>query len=595
VTALPYVIFAFLAAVSWNRWIEPYVDTGRELMVPWRLAQGERLYADVQFHHGPLAPWLGAAIDRVAGRSIPARTALAAALALLTLAALDRIARVLLSPRRAALATSVAVATAFFVRPGGWMFPFSFDCAIAVAALTWAVVLIEHAAARWDGAAGFCLLAATLARVEMGLAGIVLVAVHVLLGRREPLRLLRLAFFPLAAAAAAYAVASFGIPRERLVADGWLRVLDPPPAYRNVYRAYAGLDRLPLRIAELALCACVLALAAALVCLAAAAASRRKGAAARPAASVLVEAATIAILAGAAALSLWPPASLAATLSLLPPLVRAIPPVIAAAAAWRLVLVALRRSPAGPLARVPDAVLWLGGLFATRILLAAGYGGPYGAFFLPLPLILGVSGLFGVADRLARPIGAALPRLTLAALSVFLLARIAATAQFYRGPGWSLVATPAGPVRLPEPVAGATREALADLSRRMPAGGSLAGFPEAGFFAYVLGLRTPFPSEQFFPDHVDAAGEERTIALLRSRPPEMLLYANVLAVGEGQRAFGTDYLRRLDAAAREDSTTVAIYGPGARPDARIGDPDFFVELRRVRARVRSVSRDAAKP
>jgi hypothetical protein len=57
------------------------------------------------------------------------------------------------------------------------------------------------------------------------------------------------------------------------------------------------------------------------------------------------------------------------------------------------------------------------------------------------------------------------------------------------------------------------------------------------------------------------------------------LYANVLAVGEGQRAFGTDYLPRLDAAARAATAPVAIYGPGARPDARIGDPQFFLELR----------------
>jgi hypothetical protein len=194
-------------------------------------------------------------------------------------------------------------------------------------------------------------------------------------------------------------------------------------------------------------------------------------------------------------------------------------------------------------------------------------------------LILCVAGLFELADRLAPSIGPAFPRLTAAAISVFLFARVTGTAIFYRGPGWSAVATPVGSVRLPEPVADATRAALADLSRRVPAGGSLAGFPEAGFFAYALGLRTPFPTEQFFPGHFDAPGEERAIALLRSRPPDVLLYANVLAVGEGQRAFGTDYLQRLDAAAREDFAPVAIYGPGARPGARIGDPDFFVELR----------------
>ena len=51
-----------------------------------------------------------------------------------------------------------------------------------------------------------------------------------------------------------------GLARERLVADGWLRVLDPPEAFRNVYRSYAGLDRIGLRVAELLLAALVLAL-----------------------------------------------------------------------------------------------------------------------------------------------------------------------------------------------------------------------------------------------------------------------------------------------------------------------------------------------
>ncbi len=268
-----------------------------------------------------------------------------------------------------------------------------------------------------------------------------------------------------------------------------------------------------------------------------------------------------------------------------------IPPIVVAAAAWRLALRLLRREPSGPFAAVPDAVLWLSALFAARVLLAAGYGGPYGAFFLPLPLVVCAAGLFAAGDRLARTIGPVLPRLIASALAVFLASRAAAVALAHRGrpgeSGWNEVGTPVGALWLPEPEASTTRAVLDALARLAdPAGRSrrggatLAGFPEAGFFAYALDLRNPFWLEQFFPGRLDAAGEERAIALLRSRPPEILVYANVLAVGEGQRAFGTDYLKRLDAAAREDSTTVAIYGPGARPDARIGDPDFFVELRR---------------
>lgn len=538
-------------------------------MVPWRVAQGERLYRDVHFHHGPLSAWLGAACDRAFGRSLTARSALAGVLALLHIAALGSLARRCAAPWRAALGTSVAVAVAVFLRPGGWMFPFSFDCAIAVAALTGAVAASEKRRSSADGLAGFCLLAALLARVELGLAGVAIVA---LATRREPIRLLRLAFFPVASAAAAYAVLSYGIPVPQLVSDGWLCVLHPPEAFRNVYRAYAGLDRIDLRLAELALVGVVLVLAAALVCLAAAVSSRLSAASA-----TIVEGSAGAVLFGAAAVCVWPPASLAATLSLLPPLVRAIPPVIAVAAGWRLLLGLLRREPRGSLSRVPDAVLWLAGLFAVRVLLAAGYGGPYGSFFLPLPTMLGVVALLALADRAAPAIGYRLPQLTTAALLVFLLSRSLGTAVFYRRPGWGLVRTPAGGLWLPEPVAATTQAALGALSARLPLGGSLTGFPEAGFFDYVLGLRNPFWTEQFFPGHLDAAGEDRAISLLGSRPPDVLLYANVLAVGEGQRAFGTDYLRRLDAAARAVSSAAAIYG--APPGARIGDPAFFVELR----------------
>jgi len=567
---MPYAVFVFLAAASWNRWIEPYVDTGRELMVPWRLAHGERLYRDVHFHHGPLGPYLAALTDGLAGASLPARTALHALVALLHLAALDRLARRMLPPWRAALATSLAVACAVFLRPGGWMFPFSFDTAVAVAALTWALALAARDdGPRADALAGACLLAALLARPELGVAGVAVLAFSARGSRR---RLVSLGVAPIAAAASGYGLLSAGIPRERLIADGWLRVLAPPEAFQNVYRAYAGLDRPGLRAAELALAAILLALVAVLLVAAAFAASRLRGSAARVAPVLAIGA-----LAGAAALCLRPPAALAGPLALLPPLVRVVPPLLVAAAAIRFGAALLGRPARGALAAVPDAVLWMAAVFATRLFLAAGYVGPYDAFFLPLPVVVAAAGLCGAADRFAPAVGAGLPRLAAASLGIFLAFRCLATCAAYRGAGWDAVATPAGSVTLPRPVAGATRDALAWLGRQPPAT-TLAGVPEAGFFNYVLGLRNPFWLEQFFPGHLDRAGEARAIAVLDAHPPDVLLRANVHAVGEGARAFGTDYLADFDAALRARYRSAALFGPDARPGARIGDPEFFVEL-----------------
>ena len=543
-------------------------------MVPWRLAHGERLYRDVQFQHGPLGPYLAASVDGIAGRSLPARTALHALVALLHVAALSRLARRMLSPWRAALTTSTAIATAVFLWPGGWMFPFSFDAALAVAALTWALVLGTHPQPnRGDIWAGACLLAALLSRPELGLAGICILGASAC---RSPRRLVPLGVAPLAAAAAGYALLSAGIPRHRLVADGWLVLVEPPEAFQNVYRAYAGLDRPGLRTTELLLAAVVLALVATLLAAASWIASRLT-ASGRPLAGGAVATLAVGTLALAALIRLRPPASLAEQLALIPPLVRVIPACLAIAAVLRLIAVLRGRAVQGPFSGVPDAVLWMSAVFGARLFLAAGYVGPYGAFFLPLPLVVAAAGFFGLADRAAPALGSALPRLAAAALTVFLAFRLAAAADFYRRLPWSPVATPIGTLRLPAPVADATAEALAGLSR-LPAGASLAGFPEAGFLNYALGLRNPFWLEQFFPGRLDGEGEARAIAVLAHDPPDALVRVNVLAVGEGARAFGQDYLVDLDAAVRARYTTSAIFGPEARPGARIGDPQFFVEI-----------------
>ena len=213
--------------------------------------------------------------------------------------------------------------------------------------------------------------------------------------------------FPLAAGAAAYAALSLGLGRERLVADGWLRFLDPPEAYRNVYRSYAGLDRIGLRVAELLLAALVLALCAALLAVAAFFAAR-VGSRSRTAAALL-EVLAIGTLAAAAITRFHPPESLAETLELFPPLVRVIPPLVVVAAALRLLVRLRRREPRGPLAAVPDTMLWIAALFSLRLLLAAGYVGPYAAFFLPLPLVVALAAVFALADWAAPALGGRCP------------------------------------------------------------------------------------------------------------------------------------------------------------------------------------------
>ncbi len=554
--------------------MEPFVDSGRELMVPRRVAAGERLYAAIHFHHGPLAPWAGAAVELLAGRSLAARTALAVAVAAAGLEALRRLALRWSPGAGGALAVSLAVALAFFLRPGGWFFPFSFDTAMAVAGLTGALAFSSGEGRAREAGTAACLLAALLSRPELGAAGLLATTLD---ARNRPRSLIVSAALPAALAAATYAAVSVGIPQERLVADGWLALLHPPRAFQNVYRSFAGLDEPGLRLAQLALAAVVLLLAGSMLVLGAAAARRARRSS--EAAGAAVEIGCILSLAACAAVFQFPPESLRPTFALFPPLVRVVPATCAGLLLARAMTVLRRKRESGAASPISDGALLLAALFGARLFLAAGYSGPYNAFFLPLPVVIAAIALLRAAQRRAPAIGSSLPRLVTAALGVFLLMRVAGVWRSYRGPGWEDLDTPAGKLVLPLHEARTSRLVLTDLEARLPAGGTLTGFPEAGFFEYALGRENPLPLEQFWPGHLDAAGEERIIGSMRSRPPDALLLINALAVGEGQRAFGKDYSPRLASFVDSEFSPVAIYGPNARSGARIGDPDFFVEIR----------------
>ena len=116
-------------------------------------------------------------------------------------------------------------------------------------------------------------------------------------------------------------------------------------------------------------------------------------------------------------------------------------------------------------------------------------------------------------------------------------------------------------------------------ARRTPARGTIFGFPEVGCLQYVLGRGSPLPEDQFFPGHLDASAEGEAIRSIERRPPDAFVYVNVLTIGHGAAAFGSDYLRDLDAAVRRLSRPVAAFGPGAGPEPSIGDPDFFIPIR----------------
>ena len=65
------VVAGFVMAYwSWRAWPDVLVDFGRELYVPWQLAEGKILYTDIAYLNGPLSPYLNAFWFQIFGVSI---------------------------------------------------------------------------------------------------------------------------------------------------------------------------------------------------------------------------------------------------------------------------------------------------------------------------------------------------------------------------------------------------------------------------------------------------------------------------------------------------------------------------------------------
>jgi hypothetical protein len=61
------LIFAAMLAVSWQRWISPITDSGREMDLPLRLMNGELLYRDVHYLYPPFSPYFNSLLYRIFG------------------------------------------------------------------------------------------------------------------------------------------------------------------------------------------------------------------------------------------------------------------------------------------------------------------------------------------------------------------------------------------------------------------------------------------------------------------------------------------------------------------------------------------------
>ncbi|HLN57534.1 MAG TPA: hypothetical protein VK416_03180, partial [Thermoanaerobaculia bacterium] len=421
----PLVAGGLSAAASWRTWINPFVDSSREMNVPARIVLGERLYRDVVYHYGPTGPWITALAIKLFGEHFAALEICGLLAAALLLSSLFRLTeRAGSSVSACAAVTWVAALCVGAPNGGSFLFPYSYDALFALAGAFWSLASCAAPPSRTRVALGSAGLGLALAaKPEIGAAAALVLLVAGLRARRASEQnrpMFGIVFFSALAAAALYAIAFIGVHWSDLYPEGPLALFSPPEPWRNVYRIMSGLATPgeSLRSAASSLFLDLLIIAAAL------AASRL---ATRPLGPV--ELAWILFVAGATAFFGFGPGRLIE--DRLPPLLSPLPLLCAVAA------LAVLRSPLDSVGHARWLLFGFSAAMSARVL----FGLRYGAITTPYSILafpgLAASAAVLTLDLLANRFPARrMARRFVAAVFVALSAVALARWQRLHASGW---------------------------------------------------------------------------------------------------------------------------------------------------------------
>jgi hypothetical protein len=568
--ALPWLVIAAAfvhgLAVSWRKWGDVSVDTGRELDLPRRLAEGQLLYRDARFYYGPLAPYVNAVLYRIFGVHLDVLVWAGVVSAALMTLGLYRLARFFV-PRwaSAALAVAFLYLCAFAHLYVGAIFnfvlPYTFAATYGIVAAAWSLVfLIEHV--RSGRKASFflsaaCLALSALSKVEVFAPAAAAHAVFVgsLFWTRPPRRAHYVAGY---AGALALVLAVYG--------GFWLSV--GPMLWRNNLLGVInpGSEKFVLwvmgflkpkeSLGAVGLSTLLLAITFAVGRLVSRLLARWK----------LPAAATWAVVAasGLAAFfgyRLWK----------LHVHFRALPVAMVIVVAALCVLYA--RQPERRAEWLTHLLLWVFGFACLWRILLNAKPHHYGFYLLPVGLVcLGVL-LFSYAPKLTGE--GPWPRRVFAAAGIGMLAASISLAFVDSKQLYALhtdeVSTPRGRLRIINRW-GLEGPAIRALSR-LPPETRLATVPQGAGLLYFAGLREGDTMFSYLPmEVVDGAADADLLSRLRGNPPDVVAWVGIPMEEFGSHGFGFDYAGRSMAWIR------AEYVPVTDPSAAIV---FMVPRRKI--------------
>jgi hypothetical protein len=215
------VLTGTLAAATWGTWGDLDSDTGYDVVAGARVADGELPYRDFVYYYGPLAPFLSGLASLLGGPGFAPAVALGFVIAVGIIAATYALARLVVGPAGAFLASAITAAVAFIPSNYSFVLPHTYGATLGTLFLLllllalWRYSVTEHS--RWAVAAGSALGLAALTKPEPAVAALLAVVAWLVLRGRGGLRARR--------PAALIAVPALAIPA--LVYGALLAVVSP--------------------------------------------------------------------------------------------------------------------------------------------------------------------------------------------------------------------------------------------------------------------------------------------------------------------------------------------------------------------------------
>ena len=550
-----------LLAIGWGRWPDVLIDFGRELYVPWRLAEGEVLYRDLAWFNGPLSPFVNALLFRVFGVGFWT-LAIANLVWLVVLALLmHRLWRRVAGPVGAAagcalFAAVFAVGQQVGVGNYNFMSPYSHDAThgLLLAVATMACALRSRGSGRWSLATGLLLGLTFLTKVEMSLAaglGVLAAFVALRIAARDARRWGRDAGLTVLGVALPVGLAFAGLAAVLPVSDAvrgtlgsWTNVGNEELSALDYYRRGLGLDRPGEHLVEMATSVgwCLVAFAPGLVL---GLLVRGSGRAPRIVAAVGF---AVGVGVGLVAVESWRW------------LARATPALLACVAlgaAWGLLRTRPQDSERGDgdreRARAGDLVAL--SVFALALLAKIGlqvrfghYGFVLAAFPAGLVAALAVGRL---PNRIGAMGGSALVTMA-GTLAIFVGVGSDAFHKSVEQYARKTVPVGTGRDRFLADVRGeSVNELMRVIAERVPAGEEVVVLPEGVLVNYLLRRRTPTPYVNFMPPELILFGEAEILGALEARPPGAVVLAHKDTSEYGYPYFGTDYAASIGGWVRE--------------------------------------------